>query len=136
MCVVCAFGNPQTLERVVKERALQRLKIEQLEQHPDIAEAGGEFFGDPLGFAMHKFLFFKCFECKTPYFGGAYECQDAAVVVNHRDLLCVGMNPFILFFYSYFFLLSIASPSISFTISISISICLFPSLSHFNISYI
>eukprot|EP00466_Bigelowiella_natans_P003072 jgi/Bigna1/70782/fgenesh1_pg.13_\ len=33
--------------------------------------------GDPVAFAMHEYLFYKCHKCKQPYFAGNYACQAA-----------------------------------------------------------
>ena len=29
---------------------------------------------DPLGFAMNRFAYYECYECKSPYFGGQAQC--------------------------------------------------------------
>ncbi len=78
----------QALETEVCRLALQQLEQEGLQNHPSIVEPQGPYHGNPLQFALHQFLFFKCFDCTRPFFGGAYECQDAAAVINERDVVC------------------------------------------------
>ena len=61
----------------VKAKAMQRLEFEKLQEDPMI-KAGGKFAGDPLGFAMKKFAYYKCYKCKEPYFGGHRACEALA----------------------------------------------------------
>eukprot|EP00475_Leptophrys_vorax_P038285 TRINITY_DN6722_c0_g3_i1.p1 TRINITY_DN6722_c0_g3~~TRINITY_DN6722_c0_g3_i1.p1 ORF type:complete len:948 (+),score=190.30 TRINITY_DN6722_c0_g3_i1:135-2978(+) len=82
------------LYREVADKALVRLKYEHLEEHPDITVKGGNFFGDPLGFAMHKFAYYLCFKCGKPYYGGDYECAAAgAADFDPSELLCGSCSP-------------------------------------------
>ena len=62
------------LEREVQERALRRMKSEGLASDPAIH---AQFGGDELAFAMHEYVFYQCFKCKRPYFGGNYRCGPA-----------------------------------------------------------
>eukprot|EP00455_Lapot_gusevi_P048814 TRINITY_DN6810_c0_g1_i4.p1 TRINITY_DN6810_c0_g1~~TRINITY_DN6810_c0_g1_i4.p1 ORF type:complete len:216 (+),score=47.06 TRINITY_DN6810_c0_g1_i4:33-650(+) len=69
-------------------KAMERLVHDGLENDPEIKCDNGRFFGKPEEFAMHRYVFFPCFACHKPFFGGAYECQAANVVVNKHDLRC------------------------------------------------
>lgn len=79
------------LEAQVSKMALQQLRAEGMEKHPSIVDdAGGDFYNDPLAFAMHEYVFYKCFKCQRPYFGGNYRCNIAEDddEEDHADLVC------------------------------------------------
>jgi len=71
--------------------ALQQLRAEGMQKHPSIVEdVGGDFYNDPLAFALHEYVFYKCFKCQRPYFGGNYRCNIAEGddEEDHADLVC------------------------------------------------
>ena len=67
----------QQLRSKVEAMALKQLTKEKLDADPAIVEADGEFYNNPLGFAMEKFDFKKCFKCKQPFFAGLHDCDPA-----------------------------------------------------------
>jgi len=81
------------LEAVIQDKALQRLKYEGQEKNAAIVNPSGRFYNDPLGFAMHQFLFFLCWQCKKPYFAGGYQCQEANTPFDPKELMCPACQP-------------------------------------------
>lgn len=73
------------LEDEITIKAMERLKFEGLEKNPEIIEKGGQFFEDPEGFAMDRFSFYRCYDCKNPYFAGARVCGAAGDEEDHPD---------------------------------------------------
>ncbi len=65
------------LEDSVNEMALNRLRIEGNEKHKEIVEPWGEYYGNPLAFAMHIYVFYQCYKCQKPYFAGNQICGAA-----------------------------------------------------------
>mmetsp|Transcript_15848 Transcript_15848/g.39062 ORF Transcript_15848/g.39062 Transcript_15848/m.39062 type:complete len:739 (-) Transcript_15848:199-2415(-) len=79
------------LERKIQAKALERLKYEKRENDPKIASS---YNGNAVEFAMHEYLFYKCFKCKQPYFAGNYACQAADDgKFDPAELLCAGCQP-------------------------------------------
>jgi E3 ubiquitin-protein ligase MYCBP2 len=77
-----------------KRRAVQRLRFENLHQDSEITEVGGRFFKDPEGYAMHHLLYYQCFKCKKPYYGGRRHCGVAnAGDVKKEELICPSCLP-------------------------------------------
>jgi hypothetical protein len=83
-----------TMEQGIVEKALQRLKFEGREQDPAISVKGGEWYQNPVGFAMKQYLFYQCFKCARPYFAGGYQCVDASVQgFDPSELICPSCQP-------------------------------------------
>eukprot|EP00501_MAST-03F_sp_TOSAG23-6_P000492 GSMAST32.ASY1.ANO1.506.1 assembled CDS len=86
-------GPMIALEADVHRRALLRFKMEGLDKDAAVIKPGGDFYQKPLQFALHEFVFYQCYKCKRPYFGGNYRCgaadedeEDEDDVA--KDLLC------------------------------------------------
>ncbi|KAL6054132.1 E3 ubiquitin-protein ligase highwire [Balamuthia mandrillaris] len=78
------------LYKEVSKKALQRLQILGLENCHDIVSPDGRFYGDALGYALHRFSFYLCFKCKKPFFGGDKACDGALQDrdFNPEELVC------------------------------------------------
>jgi E3 ubiquitin-protein ligase MYCBP2 len=75
----------------IKDKALQRLKFQNLEIAKEIATEGEIFYKNPLGYALKRFCYYPCFKCKKPYFGGERACNAELLVnpnFNPAELLC------------------------------------------------
>jgi hypothetical protein len=81
------------LEKIVTEKAVQRLKYEGRDKDPAIINKNGEFFNNPTGFAMKQYLFYMCFKCSKPYFAGGYQCQEANAAFDPAELICPACQP-------------------------------------------
>merc|ERR1712228_478827 len=81
----------RSLEMILREKALKRLKYEGRDKDDAVAKPDGKWHGDNIGYASHVYAYFMCFECKQPYFGGAKECgaEDAnQEEVDKKELIC------------------------------------------------
>ena len=79
----------RSLEMILKEKALKRLKYEGRDKDEKVVKQDGQFHNDLVNYAMHIYAYFMCHECKQPYFGGAKECgDDSQDEVNKEDLIC------------------------------------------------
>jgi len=83
----------KALQARVSELAIQRLDYESRRRDPDLANPGGRFYQDPVGYALHVYLFFMCYNCKKPYFAGGYQCQEASAEFDPADLVCPACQP-------------------------------------------
>lgn len=83
----------EELEEGIRKKSHERLIYEGREKDPAIVNASGRFYNNPVGFAMHQFLFYMCFQCKKPYFAGGYQCQEANSPFNPEELVCPGCQP-------------------------------------------
>jgi hypothetical protein len=73
--------------------ALERLRFDHLEGDAKLTDPTSDYFNQPAKFALHKYLFFQCFQCRRPYFGGAYECGGNALPEEKKDLICPRCQP-------------------------------------------
>jgi hypothetical protein len=68
------------LKGAVEQRALTRLYYEGRERDKDVQQAGGRFYGDELGYALHLFVFYQCHKVTStrPIDGERDKCSAAA----------------------------------------------------------
>jgi RCR-type E3 ubiquitin transferase len=71
----------------VKRKALLRLEYEGLEGADELQE-GGEFVGNPAGYALTKFAYYLCYKCNRPYFGGGVQCEVPGQAFDPSELVC------------------------------------------------
>jgi len=64
------------LEKIVSEKALQRLEYEGRDKDSAVIDSSGEFYQKPVDYALKLYLFYMCFKCQKPYFAGGYQCQE------------------------------------------------------------
>jgi E3 ubiquitin-protein ligase MYCBP2 len=65
----------------LEARYVERLRLEGLLTHPDIASnAASPFFNSPVAWARANLTYYECRRCKRPYFGGLREC--AALLID------------------------------------------------------
>ena len=60
---------------MVMNRALDRAKVEGLDQHERVAKEGAEFHNKLQEYAMLRLAFYECSQCHLPYYGGQRDCQ-------------------------------------------------------------
>ena len=71
--------------------AIKTAKEEGYETSGRVTTPGDFYFGKLKEFAMHFCTFYKCYECKEPYFGGMLDCEQAMTgedKTQAKDLLC------------------------------------------------
>jgi hypothetical protein len=78
------------LKEAVESKALERLKVEKMDQDDRVAKPNGDFFNKPLEYAMKCFAFYTCFRCKKFYFGGRRACEQNAEEGNRdeKEFMC------------------------------------------------
>jgi hypothetical protein len=82
------------LKKVITTKAMERLKYENRQNDKEIvSNVGGPYYKNPELFALHLFLFFTCFKCKSPYFAGGYQCQGNEADFDPADLVCGACQP-------------------------------------------
>ncbi|KAL0250816.1 hypothetical protein GEMRC1_000030 [Eukaryota sp. GEM-RC1] len=62
------------LFQTVKHKALRRLQYEGDDKSPRLSDTTDEFYHKPTEFSLHSYIYYECFDCKSPYFGGRREC--------------------------------------------------------------
>lgn len=55
------------------EQAQQQLKIENMLGDAPL-QPGGKYDGQPADYALSRFMYFRCYACKQPYYGGQRQC--------------------------------------------------------------
>jgi E3 ubiquitin-protein ligase MYCBP2 len=84
----------RVLKEQVREKAVLRLKYENLEAAPELTTVGTEWYQNPAGWAMHKFAYYLCFKCQKAYFGGGAECAAAGGAdFDPSELMCGSCAP-------------------------------------------
>jgi hypothetical protein len=53
------------LEEQVKEKALRRLKFDELERCDDLVKPTSKWFQKPLEYALQRYSYFRCFKCQV-----------------------------------------------------------------------
>lgn len=82
------------LEAKVRDKALLRLKYDNLEKCEELVSAGSPWLGKPAEYAMNRYAYYRCFKCKGPYFGGERACRAADDSnFDPSELLCGGCAP-------------------------------------------
>jgi uncharacterized C2H2 Zn-finger protein len=80
------------LHKEIETMCMKRLKHEGRDKCDDIIKENGKFYKNPLGYAMHNFAYYMCYECKKPYFGGMRRCDmnlgDGNENFNEKELIC------------------------------------------------
>lgn len=74
----------------LRNKALQRLEFEGMKKDPDVAQPSGRYYNRPADYAMDKFAYYPCFQCKKPYFGGQRRCDagEQNRPFDPKDLIC------------------------------------------------
>ncbi len=79
------------LQKRVTALCMEKLKFEAMEKDKAITDQKSPFYNKPEAFAMDHYSFYRCFDCKNPYFAGARACgANAGEEVKHHELICPG----------------------------------------------
>ncbi|KAJ7534242.1 hypothetical protein O6H91_13G085400 [Diphasiastrum complanatum] len=85
---VC-MQHPLSIKKLVKDKALKRLKTDSSLKNSKELMPGGTFEGRPAEYAVHIYQYFLCFKCGEPYFGGARNCGiQADQRMDANQLMC------------------------------------------------
>ncbi|ETO23319.1 hypothetical protein RFI_13860 [Reticulomyxa filosa] len=68
----------QLKEQITKD-AVDRLKIEGLDNSPRLNDPKDAYFNNIEKFAMDRLAFYMCSKCNQPYFGGMKACEEAGM---------------------------------------------------------
>ena len=55
--------------------SLKRLKFEEKHKDPRFENPKDVYYKKPQEYAMAIYSYYMCFKCKSPYFGGAKNCE-------------------------------------------------------------
>jgi RCR-type E3 ubiquitin transferase len=77
-CPICTkLISQETLKEVlspyielledVKSKSMMRLKYENLDKSDDIIKETGKYYKNEIGFALHNFAYYICYDCKVIY---------------------------------------------------------------------
>ncbi|CAD5224052.1 unnamed protein product [Bursaphelenchus okinawaensis] len=78
----------------VKSKSLLRLEYDGLLKVNAITSEESEFFNDPIGYALQRYVYVLCSKCKKAYFGGESRCQQALDSSSYKpeELICGGCS--------------------------------------------
>lgn len=104
-CVICKtlMSHPRltstlqpyiAMHEDVRKKALQRFESMKLGDAPELKEKGGFYYNNPEKYAMARFCYYECAQCKKPYFGGLKECnaEQRIAEFDPKELLCGGCS--------------------------------------------
>ena len=72
----------KVLYKDICEKALKRLKFEDLDKDPKLTDKNSPWYGKNLEYALKRLSYYMCYICKMPYFAGRRECGDGPNVDN------------------------------------------------------
>ena len=81
------------LREQLGKKCLMRLRYDNLERCAELTLPSSAFFGKPQAYAMKRYTYFMCFECKEPYYGGEAVCGAAAGEFKPEELICGQCQP-------------------------------------------
>ena len=84
LCFRFRFG----FECMPQNKAVQRLEYEGLMGDAALTDPSSAFFRQPVAFAMDRFVYYMCYRCKLPYFGGRALCDDGLQPKEASALVC------------------------------------------------
>lgn len=68
--------GPRKLKQKIIVKALERAKIEGIDQEDRLMNPEDEYFNDLQAYAIKRLSYYMCFTCNDPYFGGKRDCGD------------------------------------------------------------
>ena len=72
----------KVLYKDICDKALKRLKFEDLDKDPKLTDPHSQWYGKNLEYALKRLSYYMCYVCKQPYFAGRRECGDGPNVNN------------------------------------------------------
>jgi len=81
------------LRAEVAKRAMMRLRYDNLLDHAEITTPSSPFYEKPEAYAMQRYSYFLCYECKMPYYGGEAHCGAAGGEFKPEELICQSCQP-------------------------------------------
>lgn len=84
------IGPIQQLYDDVKRKSLTRLRYEGLDKCPEITSPTSPYYNRSIEFALHRYCYYPCFKCQTPYFGGTSRCEGEAddKTIKPEEMIC------------------------------------------------
>jgi len=67
------------LKKEIEADAVERVKIEGLQNDKRLKDPNSPYFENLPKFAMDRLAFYKCSKCNKPYFGGMKACEEAGL---------------------------------------------------------
>ena len=68
------INENKKLYEELKEKSLNRFKIEGLDRNPRFTDPNSRWYGKEVEYALKHFPYYKCYICKKLYYAGIYEC--------------------------------------------------------------
>ena len=78
--------------------SLMRLKHEEKHKDKRLADPNDVYYKKPQEYAMAIYSYYMCFKCKSPYFGGAKNCDALREEANQNqqfkesELICANCS--------------------------------------------
>lgn len=87
------LGEVQSLHRDLQKQTYEILEKENLLKNEDIVDPASEYHNDPCGYGLYRrFAFYRCHQCKQPYYGGQARCADGLENQKPQDFICGGCS--------------------------------------------
>ena len=82
------------MQEELKRKVALRVRAEGREGDAEIKDAASKFFGDPVGWGLHRYAYYKCFKCAKLYYGGLKRCgAGGGREPDPSELLCASCVP-------------------------------------------
>ena len=93
--VLCGALPPLLkLQEELHRKVSLRVRAEGREKDPEILDPASQFHGNPIAWGVHRFAYYKCFNCAKLYYGGLRRCGvGAGVRPKPEELICPSCVP-------------------------------------------
>ncbi|CAI2365681.1 unnamed protein product [Moneuplotes crassus] len=85
--IIALMKETNDFEKEIIKKSIVKAKSDGYDKDPELLNSNSPFYKNLEALCMDKFCYYECYDCKTPYFGGLYECAQM-LGVNQEDLLC------------------------------------------------
>ena len=77
-------------EAQIAKMALQVLKLKGRDDDDQITDVNGRYYNKPEQYGLHLYSFYKCYQCKRPYWSGGARCDDDLYEEEEdpKDFIC------------------------------------------------
>jgi hypothetical protein len=77
------------IRNIVQKKAVERLQFEGLLGSKELKAKKSPYFKNPEKFAMDRYVYYQCYQCKEPYFAGEASCENAQdCEFDASELIC------------------------------------------------
>ena len=77
------INDNKILYEKMKQNSLKLIKLFKLDKDPRLLEPKSPWYGKKIEYALERISYYRCYECKEPYFAGIKECGKEPKIYDH-----------------------------------------------------